>query len=134
LFAAADNPVLIDSMNVPALAADQSYGSPQNGNQNRQIFDVGLTTPAASNITSGTLQLDQFSGLRVFPNPTSGITILRFSEVLAKGTVVRILNSEGKPVLTSQSSELDISCLAAGFYMVCLQSEGKVYAEKLIVN
>lgn len=134
LFAAADNPVLIDSMNIPALVADQSYGSPQNGNQNRQIFDVGLTTPAASNITSGTLQLDQFSGLRVFPNPTSGITILRFSEVLAQGTVVSILNAEGKLVLTSYGSELDIACLAAGFYLVCLQSEGKVYAEKLIVN
>jgi hypothetical protein len=136
LFAAADEPVMIDSMNVPALAADQSYGSPQNGNQNRQIFDVGLSTPAASNLLSSIEAHDDIEVLSVYPNPvqSGSVITLGLDNLDAKPTVY-ISDLSGRIVHTANALSFVLPELKSGYYIVrCLSPGIIIQTKSLVVN
>jgi hypothetical protein len=134
LFAAADVPVLIDSMNIPALTANQSYGSPQNGNQNRQIFDVGFTTPAASNLLSSVEQFDVMAPFNLFPNPArSGSFITIGLNNVESNLLVQITDIAGRIVYTANTTSFVLPELKSGCYAVLCSSAGSIKQARLIV-
>jgi len=134
LFAAADEPVMIDSMNVPALAADQSYGSPQNGNQNRQIFEAGLSTPAASNSLSSTERLYSNTILNLYPNPVVAGAQVRVDLTTEKPSELCIFDTNGKLVFTSKTSTFSMPLLDAGVYFIRLSDSFKTTHAKIVVQ
>jgi hypothetical protein len=134
LFAAADVPVLIDSMYIPALTANQSYGSPQNGNQNRQIFDIGLTTPAASNLLSSVEQFDVMAPFNLFPNPArSGSFITIGLNKVESNLLVQITDLAGRIVYTANTTSFVLPELESGCYAVLCSSAGSIKQARLIV-
>jgi hypothetical protein len=118
------------------LAADQSYGSPQNGNQNRQIFDVGLSTPAASNLLSSIEAHDDIEVLSVYPNPvqSGSVITLRLDNLDAKPTVY-ISDLSGRIVHTANSLSFVLPELKSGYYIVrCLLPGIIIQTKSLVVN
>jgi len=134
LFAAADEPVMIDSMNVPALAADQSYGSPQNGNQNRQIFEAGLSTPAASNSLSSTERVYSNTILKLYPNPVVAGAQVRVDLTEEKPSELCIFDTNGKLVFTSKTSTFLMPLLDAGVYFIRLSDSFKTAHAKIVIK
>jgi hypothetical protein len=134
LFAAADEPVMIDSMNVPALAADQSYGSPQNGNQNRQIFEAGLSTPAASNSLSGTESIYSNAIVNVYPNPAVAGEEVRVDGITGKPVELCIFDASGRLVFTSRVQTFSMPLLDAGVYLIGFNNGYKNAYSKLVVR
>jgi hypothetical protein len=134
LFAAADVPVLIDSMNIPALTANQSYGSPQNGNQNRQIFDVGFTTPAASNLLSSVEQFAVMAPFNLYPNPArSGSFVTIGLKNVESNLLVQITDMAGRIVYTANTTSFVLPELKSGCYAVLCSSAGSIKQARLIV-
>src|SRR5690606_16618433 len=72
---------------------------------------------------------------RVFPNPASDR--LHISNV-GSGTHITIADLPGRTILrtisSSDSETLDISALQNGIYVVQMEFEGKVSAQKIVVN
>lgn len=134
LFAAANEPVMIDSMNVQALAADQSYGSSQNGNQNRQIFEAGLSTPAASNSLSGTESIYSNAILNVYPNPAVAGEEVRVVSIIGKPVELCIFDASGRLVFTSGEQTFSMPLLDAGIYLIGFNNGYKNAYSKLVVR
>ena len=134
LFAAADEPVMIDSMNVPALAADQSYGSSQNGNQNRQIFEAGLSTPAASNSLSGTESFYSNAIVNVYPNPAVAGEEVRVDGITGKPVELCIFDASGRLVFTSRVQTFSMPLLDGGVYLIGVNNGYKNAYSKLVVR
>jgi hypothetical protein len=71
------------------------------------------------------------------PNPSDGKTLVNIITPFAPG-ILRVFDMEGKLQLTEERFKagdmIDVSWLAAGIYFVALQSEGEVYASKLVIR
>ena len=70
---------------------------------------------------------------KVFPNPaSSSITISLPSEF--SDFEARLLNLEGKILLQTNTTELDVSTLERGFYLLQFSSKGHHFQSSLIIN
>ncbi|MCB9244946.1 MAG: DUF1028 domain-containing protein [Flavobacteriales bacterium] len=72
--------------------------------------------------------------MRIFPNPTNGI--LHISSP-ASGTKYRLLNWQGTPLLSGtleNDHSIELTALPGGIYLLLMQNEEGVYAEKVILE
>ena len=78
--------------------------------------------------------------LKIYPNPASKYVNIQFPESTNKNSVIKIIDSSGKPVKTISvgnlnQSLIDISDLANGIYFVWLEFNGlKKFTNQLIIN
>jgi hypothetical protein len=77
--------------------------------------------------------------VKIYPNPAKHKCTIEFKENLKKEYKLYILNTEGKTLITksinSKVTDLDISFLPKGAYLVKLESSGTtVYSQKLIAD
>lgn len=114
----------VDSITVPALAADESYGRETDGGTPWVVFTDA--TPNADNETSG-IKVVGASTFNAYPNP-NGSGMLNFSEQVS----VTLYNITGQVVLQAQRvNTLDVSSLESGIYIVENQNKETL---KLIIQ
>lgn len=78
-------------------------------------------------------------GLRLVPNPTSGLVQVRFADLPKNEVLVAIFDAVGREVLRLTSTgerviEMDLSALPSAIYSVQLRSAGGVSVRKLVVE
>lgn len=88
-------------------------------------FDLVLKNPdclVESCLSSGTSQTSEASSLRIYPNPTQ--SILHIGGARENGMAIRLYDVRGKHIVLQESDDdtLDISSMAAGVYLLELQS------------
>lgn len=101
LYADADIPVLIDSVYVPALQADQSWGRAIDGTGNWMVFEAGFTTGQLSNMTTGIGHPTPLA-MQVYPNPFS--TSLWMRTPLTETASIRLCNALGQCVWNTEGA------------------------------
>ena len=117
-----DGMTVVDSVTFPALDQDVSYGRSPDGSDNWVIFQVGTTTPGASNNTSGLASLSgSASAIAVYPNPVNG-SVVRLNKQIT-GTV---MNSLGQTIMELKNQdEFSAEGLSSGLYFV-RSSNGRI--------
>lgn len=91
----------------------------------------------AENIVEGTitdLDVQKSLELSIFPNPTNGVINIKGEEL--NNATVSVYNVNGSLLLSKNingvSSEINISELAAGIYMVQVKAEGSVVTKRIV--
>lgn len=79
------------------------------------------------------------TGVVVYPNPASDVVKIRFQNIQGSRSSLRIINSDGKEVLSLQDNstdeyELNIQGWKSGIYSFELQLAGKSFFDKIIVH
>ena len=78
---------------------------------------------------TGVAELTSSIGMEVFPNPTSGLLSVNTSVDVE---FIAIVNLSGETVLSSTSTQLDVSALDAGVYFVLATTEDGIAASQFI--
>lgn len=67
---------------------------------------------------------------KIYPNPTNGLVYIKSPEKIKK---IIVYNSVGQQILRKENqSEIDLSSLPKGMYIVTVESENKVHTSKVI--
>ena len=74
----------------------------------------------------------------IYPNPSAGLVTLRIPEDPAEQCLVSVYNLNGQlkysdTFHTRSRIELHLEQLTDGLYLVCIQTAGKTYCEKLSI-
>ncbi len=106
-------------------------------NNNSVDFTAALPLPRNSSSPLNTCSLstnqNQISGLQVYPNPTKNI--LNIITDLNSAKNVEIYDMIGKKVLVENiQSQLDVSSLLTGMYIVKITEDGKTSTKRLAIN
>jgi hypothetical protein len=77
--------------------------------------------------------------IKIYPNPAGSSCTVEFKHDFKNKCTVSILDSEGKTVrmqeISSRITQLDISALAKGMYLLCFRAEGRTfYSQKLVLK
>jgi hypothetical protein len=90
-----------------------------------------------ANISPVTLPAHQNNRVGFYPNPTSGCLIIDISEDL-KNSEIRIYNFSGNTIFQSEikevKSELDLSHLSSGIYLVQIRKDKTELMHKLVIE
>ena len=78
---------------------------------------------------TGVAELTSSIGMEVFPNPTSGLLSVNASVAIE---TIAIVNLSGETVLSSTSTQLDVSALDAGVYFVLATTEDGIATSQFI--
>jgi len=90
--------------------------------------------------TSQGIQEDAVPEFRIFPNPATDLVSVIIPESAEKSKEIRIRSANGMVVKTIKISEeeiqknINIGDLCSGFYVMELETEGKILRDKLIVK
>ncbi|MBL0103047.1 MAG: aryl-sulfate sulfotransferase [Bacteroidetes bacterium] len=116
-------------------ATNQSYNPPHDGNYEVQIIDPNGCRSALSSpyiyITTG-ITNDEFSkSVTLFPNPSNGM--IHIGGIAPENiNLTTISDIHGKVVSESKNaSQIDLSAVANGLYMVRIQTAGHVMIKKV---
>lgn len=113
-----DGLTFVDSLNFD-LNTDQSYGAKMDGTSNNNVYFDAPTPDSTNNIIiSGTEFINpENTVISLFPNPSidkAHITLTNSEEV----EQWKLVNSSGKIVQSGQQSEIDVTNLNAGVYLL----------------
>lgn len=106
-------------------------------------FDATTENPFAYQEAVGVRNLDEVSGLQLFPNPTSDQLSVVFYLSETMPLQINVYNALGQQVQTVSAAEytagqqtinVDASSLASGMYYIGLQSADKRITKKFVVN
>ncbi len=130
---------IIDSVSVPALTTDQSWGRQINGGAPWILFDQGMTTPNVSNELSAIVstELDQFE---LFPNPASEYISIRQRSFSNQNQDVRIdlFSIDGKNVKSMSFKNANsimtfpLDSFTPGIYQLRIQSQQGTAFKKFV--
>jgi hypothetical protein len=101
------------------------------GGNSFYLDDVFITT------TIGSEELFAENGLKIFPNPASGILTV---ETPFEGGTISLMDISGRTVIEKQLSQnekvatLQVHHLASGLYLISIQQNGKSIIKKVVVN
>ena len=129
---------LIDSITVPALGPDQSYGRTEELSNNWITFLSGATTPNASNASSSITGLSQIAG-SVFPSPAADYFSIQLNDPLSNLNI-HIFDVQGNLVHAGNSgkdSVIQINCSnwANGIYLVRIgQGNSRSYHKMVVAH
>ena len=74
----------------------------------------------------------------IYPNPTTEVVNIDFSRLNATAVKITVLDIAGRVILTqslqTNFTQMDISVLRHGVYLFLLETEGKMYLKKVVVN
>jgi hypothetical protein len=123
------------------IAPDQTYWSVEYNNQmktarfgtyGRGIWDFKISSTLSIEEKTGKLQL------ALFPNPTSDILQIQLKNESSENTTFKIFDLMGKLILTGNlsqgNSNVNISTLSNGIYLIELKKRNKFYAGKFLKN
>ncbi len=82
------------------------------------------------------------NGVSVYPNPTFGLSTIRFTSQTADPLSVTVTNIEGREVMTMNHPAtigaveipLDVTELSAGMYLVNIIQNGQTFTERIVVQ
>ncbi len=137
IYGMANQAVIIDTITVPALLDDESFGLLTDGGDARVLFLASTTTPGLSNLQSGILETSSTSGILLFPipaseyltcvnNQNSNCEIELFS---VSGVKISDFNLQG-----NQTSTVNTSILASGVYFLVSRSESSIVRTPFVVR
>ena len=116
----------------------------KNGQWNCWSVNYYFTTPCAKTFGTGKNNDDLSAGMQVFPNPTSDILNIVLDEnMLDKAVTLTLSDQLGRDVWSRNIQNLETTLvelnvreyqLAAGVYMLSLQSENSVTTTQIVVN
>lgn len=91
--------------------------------------------------TTGLKDIDFGKSIKVYPNPTNGMFEVEFGSVLDGNSTIAIKDITGKTLLNFKGTDIvsnklsvDLSNVAAGVYMVQVQSNGNVANKKVTIT
>jgi hypothetical protein len=105
------------------------------GSGNVEIDEIRVANTFTSVTPTGPLSTNQnqISGLQVYPNPTKNI--LNITTDLDSTKNIEIYDMVGKKVLVENTqSQLDVSSLVTGMYIVKITEDGKTSTKRLAIN
>lgn len=109
-----------------------NFGTSPAANETYYWDDVAFGAPVNTTIVNAA----DF-GVNVFPNPAQDHFTVNFDEVFAQPVILNIFDVQGKLVqqqmLTNQQTTISTSTLENGFYIVRMDSEERVYTQKLLI-
>lgn len=94
-----------------------------------------------SGVEQSTTQ-DIDNSISVYPNPTHGLSTIRFTSSGTEQLAVSVTDMEGREVMTMNHPAsigaveipLDVTELSSGMYMVSISQNGQTYTERIIVE
>ena len=73
------------------------------------------------------------NGISIYPNPTNGIITIDFTNVTNFGKVeIEITDISCKILLTTSNLQINIPYLQNGVYLLKIETETRVYIQKII--
>jgi len=119
-----------DNWTFGGVGALDGLGACQGGDTFSTIVPFGQYTPAAASVNQ-----NEISGLKMFPNPVSGNVLNIASDANASKAVV-IYDVLGKQVINTVTTNgtVNVSAITAGVYIVTITEEGKTATRKLVVR
>ena len=124
--------ILFDSPN-----DDQWYmviAEDSNGCVSREDINVYVDTCATS------INDELITNISVYPNPSSGIFTLELNNIIEKNTILTIVNSVGKVILSEKleigerTKDINLSEFSKGIYFLEIETENRIINKKLIVK
>jgi hypothetical protein len=91
---------------------------------------------------TGIEDIDPFSGLKIYPNPTSGIFTIEMENQKFGELMILVMTQEGKQVLNHKfekttehfRNQIDLSKQSKGIYFIYLQINGLTSNKKIIIE
>ena len=114
------NSTIIDSVSVPVLVSDESWGRLNDGELPWILFQAGLSTANQSNESAGILNTSAFD-FSVFPNPASNYISINTAEVVS----IEFFDISGRTCFQTQlnqSGAIDIENFPNGIYIVVVST------------
>jgi hypothetical protein len=137
IYGMANQAVTLDTITLPELFDDQSFGALSDGGNVRVVFPATTTTPGLSNIQSGILETNPTSGILMFPVPASDyLTCVNNQhsnceiEIFSvSGVKISDFNLQG-----NQTTTINTSILSSGVYFLVSRSESSIVRTPFIVQ
>lgn len=127
---------LSDSGPFPSIGTPAAYNNGTNKARNNYLSGVYSYCHADIPPSSVGIELPESDKpITIFPNPSTGIIHVRLNNVNEENNMLHIYNVSGELVYTTKLSSkeeiLTISSLTAGFYLIHINFEDKLYVEKI---
>lgn len=91
-----------------------------------KLFNMSLKDSCSSSFYSGFNHLIKNSDITIYPNPSSTILHIKTDQYFDEATKIEIANSLGQVVMnTNYNSEIDVSLLNSGMYIIKLITPNK---------
>lgn len=96
-------------------------------------FNYTLTSTPQQTLDVGISQTDLSAAFSIYPNPTDGKLTIRLKDTQTSGFDISIIDGTGKICLTAKNeTELDLSALPSGLYVLNYRTEGGISVNKKI--
>lgn len=137
LFGIANQAIVIDSLTVPALLEDESFGLLSDGGNESVVFVSGTTTPGLSNLQASIEEINSLGQLKLYPVPAS--SFVHLMNTSNHDFNLQIYSLEGKLVYSSElqgyeTKQISTSFLENGLYSVVSFSKFSVERLNFIVQ
>jgi len=107
-----------------------------------RIYDRPLTSAEVlnlyNNITSVNENKNEFSKIKIFPNPVKDVLYFDLSEVDDEILFFKLINTNGKILLTEKiianTKTIDLTDLQGGIYFIDFVGEKRTYIEKVLIS
>jgi hypothetical protein len=105
-------------------------------------FKLSVTQPPKEQCVTSGIDKNKINHIKIFPNPSSGIVNIEFTDITAEGRLTIQINTlDGRLVYfhEKQKSEctnpekLDISELPKGMYLLKLTEDGNFYYDRIVL-
>ena len=89
---------------------------------------------------TGVIEMDELSGIKIYPNPTNGITNIHFNqdisdvEIKIINTLSKIVYSEISEKITGNKLTIDLSNQPKGIYFITLKSDKLDFTTKIVIQ
>ncbi|HEY0611738.1 MAG TPA: PKD domain-containing protein, partial [Chitinophaga sp.] len=129
--------------NAPVTGATASYYRARANGKYYVVMNNGGDCRATSSavdviITAVTDVNAAGSGVKAFPNPTSGIVYIRFEKPLLKPVTIAVFDAKGNQLYTKlqkdQTDQIDLSALPGGVYYLEITGQEKRKAMRVILQ
>jgi len=115
---------------------EQQSGVTQNDFTNSVIYTIHAENAETQTWTvtvsiETSIETTDNSQLSIYPNPTSGWLKIETTEIIEK---VTISDLSGRIMLTTDQSEIDLSQIANGSYLISIETHETVYTEKILIT
>lgn len=137
LFGIANQAILLDSLTVPSLLEDESYGLLSDGGNQSVVFVAGATTPGLSNLQASFEAIKSESSIQLFPNPA--FETINLANTSNFDQEIHIYTYDGKMIFSGEIQGLEIkqfstAHLSSGLYTVVFSSANGFERSNFIVQ